>query len=81
MQIELSLWGAESLEDAGPGAVDPFLDDAAAALLSVTSVLRTSVETVEGGDWRPWLYNRTAVPMELIKWKFFNLILGFIISC
>ena len=27
-------------------------------------------ETVEGGDWRPWLYNRTAVPMELIKWKF-----------
>ncbi|MAQ92635.1 MAG: hypothetical protein CMM84_03765 [Rhodothermaceae bacterium] len=49
VQIELSLWGAESLEDAGPGAVDPFLDDAAAALLSVTSVLRTSVETVEGG--------------------------------
>lgn len=49
VQIELSLWGAESLEDAGPGAVDPFLDEAAAALLSVASVLRTPVETVEGG--------------------------------
>ena len=48
------------------GDVDPSVDQVG----SQRAVRAMGFPEIEGGAWRPWLYNRTAVPMELIKWKF-----------
>ena len=48
------------------GDVDPSVDQ----LGSQRAARKMGFPVIEGGEWRPWFYNRTAAPMELLKWKF-----------
>ena len=48
------------------GDVDPSVDQ----LGSQRAVRKMGFPVSSGGEWRPWFYNRTAAPMEFLKWKF-----------
>ena len=48
------------------GDVDPSVDQVG----NQRAVRKMGFPVLDGGEWRPWFYNRTAAPMELIKWKY-----------
>lgn len=48
------------------GDVDPSVDQ----LGNQRAVRRMGFPVTEGGEWRPWFYNRTAASMDFIQWKF-----------